>query len=69
MMANKYKAASRRAQRREKRRRACERKQAYETEPEAYQEGQATYKCCYCGKWHRSGAFATLVQTLKARRG
>lgn len=44
---------------------ACGRKRAYETEAEAFQKGQQTYLCRYCGKWHRSGALRTLIERVK----
>jgi hypothetical protein len=67
MKRNKYAAASRAAQESVRRFRACELKRAYPSEQAAFQKGQTTYLCPYCGKWHRSGSFATLVSIL--RRG
>lgn len=64
---NKYKEESKKAQAAARRLRACESKRAYDTEEEAYQKGQTTYRCRYCGKWHRSGSFTTLVRTLENR--
>jgi hypothetical protein len=64
---NKYREHSRAAQKAAKRLKACESKAAFDTEEAAYQKGQRTYRCPHCNKWHRSGAFATLVNTLKKR--
>lgn len=61
-MANKYKGMSQVAAYR--RWRACDRKVAYNTEEEAFQKGQAVYRCRYCGKFHRSGSLATLVAVV-----
>lgn len=33
--------------------RACGRKQAYDNKEAAYQKGQDSYECPFCGKWHR----------------
>jgi hypothetical protein len=67
-MANKYKAESRRAQKAARRLKACESKAAYATAEEAYQKGQRVYQCRYCGKFHRSGAFAKLVATVSRNK-
>lgn len=66
-MVNKYEGQSRRSQKEAKRLKACESKVAYETEAEAVQKGQDHYRCRYCGKWHRSGAFRKLVNELRKR--
>ena len=42
----------------------CQRKRAYESEAEAFQKGQRTYRCKYCGKWHRSGALTKFIVQL-----
>ncbi len=61
---NKYKWFSREAQKLRKKNKMCEDKVAFETEEEAFQKGQKTYKCNYCGKWHRSSKFAMFVNQL-----
>lgn len=43
---------------------ACERKRAYDTKEDAFQKGQQSYLCRYCGKWHRSGELGKLVARL-----
>lgn len=60
-MANKYSQASKEAREAARRLRACESKVAYKTPEEAYQKGQTYYQCRYCGQYHRSGKFATLL--------
>ncbi len=43
---------------------SCIRKRAYDTEAEAFQKGQSSYRCKFCGKWHRSGALTKLIVQL-----
>ncbi len=66
---NKYRAESRKAQKARRQERMCERKAAYETREEAYQKGQESYHCPYCGKWHRSGSVAKLAAMLRRKAG
>ena len=35
---------------------ACGRKKSFDTKDEAYQKGQISYECWYCGKFHRASA-------------
>jgi hypothetical protein len=44
---------------------SCERKARYETEEAAYQQGQTTYRCRYCHKWHRTGGVDKLAKMLR----
>lgn len=62
---NKYKSESRKARKANARLHACERKVAYDTAEAAYQKGQESYRCKYCGKWHRSGSFSKLLSKVK----
>lgn len=64
---NKYAKQAKEAQQNNKRLRMCESKAAFNTEELAFQKNQKTYKCPHCGKWHRSGSFTKLVNTLKKR--
>jgi hypothetical protein len=66
-VGNKYRSESMAAQQAARKLKACESKASYETEDEAMQKGQDHYRCRYCGKWHRSGAFRKLVNQLKRR--
>lgn len=67
MHKNKYKKEAKLAQKANKKLRMCESKVQFETEELAYQKNQKIYKCPYCEKWHRSGAFIKLVRTLQKR--
>jgi hypothetical protein len=40
---------------------ACERKRRYATQAKAFQKGQESYRCRYCGFWHRSGSLSKLA--------
>lgn len=64
---NKYAKEARQARKANRRLKMCESKVAFDTEEQAFQKNQRTYRCCYCGKWHRSGAFMALVNTLRKR--
>ena len=66
---NKYKDQSRKAQKARKLEAMCTSKRRYETEQEAYQKGQRSYLCPYCRGWHRSGAFAELLNVCKRKSG
>jgi hypothetical protein len=66
-MANKFKKEAREAREANRKLKMCESKRAYATEAEATVGNQKTYQCDYCQKWHRSGAFTTLVRTLQNR--
>jgi hypothetical protein len=61
---NKYRAESRESQAARKRERSCTRKASFASKAEAFQKGQRSYKCRFCGLWHRSGAFAKFVSDL-----
>lgn len=67
MSRNKYKRQARAARRDWQRWRMCDRKRRYDTEAEAQQKGQRTYRCPICKKWHRSGQEAELLATVKNR--
>lgn len=43
----------------------CESKVGYDNEEQAFQKNQKSYRCPYCGKWHRSGAFTKLVRQIE----
>jgi nicotinic acid mononucleotide adenylyltransferase len=64
---NKYEKEAKQARKANRRLRMCESKVAFESEEKAFQKNQKTYKCPHCGKWHRSGTFTTLVNTLQNR--
>lgn len=64
---NKYAKEAGAARAANKRLRMCESKVAFDTEAQAFQKNQRVYECPHCGKWHRSGAFTTLVRTLQNR--
>jgi hypothetical protein len=73
-MANKYVLHSSIAQARvhkelevEAKRKACNKKKAFNSFEEAYQKGQQTYKCPFCRKWHRSGKIIRLRNRLIKR--
>ncbi|MBI3501353.1 MAG: hypothetical protein HY063_06115 [Bacteroidetes bacterium] len=68
MGKNKYHEQQKAAQDARKKKKPCRNKAAYKTEEEAYQEGQRTYHCPHCGKWHRSGSLATLMSDLKKKK-
>lgn len=65
MSKNKYAKQAEVAQKANKRLKMCEAKVAFNTEEEAFQKNQTAYRCPYCKKWHRTGAFIKLVQTLR----
>lgn len=67
MSKNKYAKEAKAAKQANRRWNMCESKVAFDSEEAAFQKNQKTYKCPYCGKWHRSGAFTTLVNTLRNR--
>ena len=62
---NKYEEQSKKAQKARVKWRTCERKKAYDSEKEAEIKNQTTYRCRYCGKWHRSGSLTRLINRLK----
>ncbi len=62
---NKYAKQSHKAQKARLRWRMCERKVKFPTEEAAYQKGQQTYRCRFCGQWHRSGSIAKLTAALR----
>lgn len=62
---NKYKDKSRLARLLRKIAKMCLNKKAFETEEEAFQQGQRIYQCKHCGKWHRSGQMATFIAELR----
>jgi hypothetical protein len=64
---NKYAKESRRARAEVVKLHACERKRAYDSAEEARCVGQKIYQCRYCGKWHRSASFQTLVNSINKR--
>ena len=64
---NKYAKEAKKARQINKRLKMCESKVAYDTEGLAFQKNQRTYRCQYCGKWHRSGSLTSLVRTLEKR--
>ena len=48
---------------------ACGRKRRFESLEEAYQKGQSTYKCRYCGGWHRATAPEGTLRKLTRELG
>jgi hypothetical protein len=66
-MSNKYADKAKTARAARRRHNHCTRKVAYETEGDAYQKGQVTYQCRYCGKFHRSGSLADMTSYLRKR--
>lgn len=67
MSRNKYAKEARIARKANLRLKMCESKVAFKSEEHAFHKNQRIYKCPHCGMWHRSGAFITLVNTLKKR--
>ena len=47
----------------------CDERRAAKDRKRRDQKGQSSYRCRYCGKWHRSGAFSKLVNSLRRRKG
>lgn len=64
MHKNKYANEAKKARKSLRRYNMCESKVAFDSEISAFQKNQIVYKCNYCGKYHRSGAFTTFVNTL-----
>lgn len=64
-MANKYKHLNRKQREIEKRNKMCLNKRQFETKADAYQKGQESYKCKYCGKYHRSGKTSKFISQIK----
>lgn len=60
-MADKYKNLKRKAQKLRVKKKMCLDKEQFETEAEAYQKRQKSYKCKHCGKWHRSGQMTKFI--------
>jgi len=67
-MADKYKHLKRKAQKLRKKKKMCEDKKQYETNEASFQKGQKSYKCNYCGKWHRSGQMGKFIAQLNKRK-
>jgi len=67
-MGNKYLEYSKLAKQQRLKRRSCTAKRAFDTPEQAYQKGQQVYQCPFCGKYHRSGAFANLRAKLRKKR-
>lgn len=44
---------------------ACGRKKAFDNKEDAYQKGQDSYECYYCGKWHRTSIKKGRISKLK----
>lgn len=42
----------------------CTSKKSFDTEKEAFQKNQLTYKCMYCDKYHRSGS---LIEAIRSK--
>jgi len=57
---NKYKTFS--AVKDRKRDKKCSNKRRYDTEQDAYQNGQLIYYCNICGGYHRSGSLIATVR-------
>lgn len=64
MHKNKYAKEAKKARKLLRKYNMCESKVAFDNETSAFQKNQTIYKCPYCGKYHRSGAFVTFVNTL-----
>jgi transposase-like protein len=62
---NKYKHLSKEIRNERIKIKGCIDKKQFDTEKEAYQKGQDSYKCKHCGKWHRSGRLSKLISTIK----
>jgi hypothetical protein len=67
-MSNKYKALSNAAHEERRKHKMCLDKHPYETAEEAFDKHQKTYKCPYCGKWHRTGQLDRLVSLLRGNK-
>lgn len=42
---------------------ACGKKKRFSSKKESYQKGQISYKCYYCGKWHRASVKKKIGKT------
>jgi hypothetical protein len=65
---NKYSKISRRLKRKRLKARGCRDKIAYPTREAARQRGQDVYACPYGDHYHRTGAAATIANTLAKRK-
>ena len=65
---NKYKTISRKLKRQRLKARGCLDKVAFPTREAACQQGQDVYRCRYGNHWHRTGAVATIANTLAKQR-
>lgn len=65
---NKYKSQSRKARKAAMKMRGCDGKAAFPSKDAAFQKGQRSYKCQFCGQWHRSGSFLTVVKKSGRKR-
>jgi hypothetical protein len=65
---NKYETISRKLKRKRLRDRGCRNKVRFATREEARKRGQDVYRCPYGAHYHRTGAAATLANTLAKRK-
>lgn len=66
-IVNKYRRESRALQAERKMNATCGSKVAYPTQDAAFQKGQRSYRCPYCGAWHRSGKMAALLAMITGK--
>lgn len=67
-MSDKYRSLKRKAQKLRAKKKMCLSKKQFETEKDAFQKGQAIYKCKHCGKWHRSGKMAKFIVEITRKK-
>lgn len=67
-MADKYKHLKRKIRKDRRKEKGCTSKKSYDTKEEAFQKGQKTYKCKYCGKFHRSGKMSKFLYEMGVRK-